>query len=65
MGCADRACYDLSVHTKATGERLVAQVDLPQPVSLCFTARDNSNPMLKQKLFISRQKFELSGVNLE
>lgn len=28
VGCADRACYDLSVHTKATGERLVAQVDL-------------------------------------
>ena len=33
VGCADRACYDLSVHTKATGERLIAQVDLPQPVS--------------------------------
>ena len=33
VGCADRACYDLSVHTKAAGERLVAQVDLPQPVS--------------------------------
>ncbi|CAH3017408.1 unnamed protein product [Porites evermanni] len=31
VGCADRACYDLSVHTKAAGERLVAQVDLPQP----------------------------------
>lgn len=31
VGCADRACYDLSVHTKATGERLIAQVDLPQP----------------------------------
>lgn len=30
VGCADRACYDLSVHTKATGERLVAQVDLEQ-----------------------------------
>ncbi|RMX45527.1 hypothetical protein pdam_00008406 [Pocillopora damicornis] len=34
VGCADRACYDLSVHTKATGERLVAQVDLEQSVSL-------------------------------
>ena len=33
VGCADRACYDLSVHTKAAGERLVAQVDLAQPVS--------------------------------
>ena len=40
VGCADRACYDLSVHTKAAGERLVAQVDLPQPVSLLlFLAR--------------------------
>ena len=38
------------------------------PCALCSrltAARDNSNPMLKQKLFISRQKFELSGVNLE
>ena len=34
VGCADRACYDLSVHTKAAGEKLVAQVDLAQPVSL-------------------------------
>ncbi|KAJ7365654.1 Glycine--tRNA ligase [Desmophyllum pertusum] len=31
VGCADRACYDLAVHSKAAGERLVAQVDLEQP----------------------------------
>jgi len=33
VGCADRACYDLSQHTDASGEKLVAQVDLPEPVS--------------------------------
>ena len=40
VGCADRACYDLSVHTKATGERLIAQVDLPQPVSFDERSRN-------------------------
>ena len=36
VGCADRACYDLSVHTKMSGEKLVAQVDLEEPVSFQF-----------------------------
>ncbi|XP_075536442.1 glycine--tRNA ligase [Dermacentor variabilis] len=31
VGCADRSCYDLSQHTKATGVRLVAEKPLPQP----------------------------------
>ena len=39
VGIADRACYDLSVHTKASGDKLVAQVDLPEPVS--FTCEDS------------------------
>ncbi|EDO45824.1 predicted protein [Nematostella vectensis] len=34
VGCADRACYDLCQHTNATGEKLVAQVDLPEPVKV-------------------------------
>lgn len=34
VGIADRACYDLTQHTNATGEKLVAQVDLPEPVSI-------------------------------
>lgn len=31
VGCADRAAYDLSMHTKATGERLVVREKLPEP----------------------------------
>jgi len=34
VGCADRACFDLSQHSNASGEKLVAQVDLPQPISV-------------------------------
>jgi len=37
VGCADRACYDLSVHTKMSGEKLVAQIDLEEPVSIDVT----------------------------
>jgi len=33
-GCADRACFDLHQHTVASGEKLVAMVDLPQPISV-------------------------------
>jgi glycyl-tRNA synthetase len=31
VGCADRAAYDLSMHSKTTGERLVAREKLPEP----------------------------------
>lgn len=33
VGCADRACFDLTQHSNATGENLVAMVDLPQPIT--------------------------------
>lgn len=33
VGCADRACFDLSQHSAATGERLVARERLSTPVS--------------------------------
>ncbi len=32
VGCADRSCYDLTQHTKATGVKLVAEKPLPEPV---------------------------------
>ncbi|KAI5188972.1 glycyl-tRNA synthetase [Nematocida minor] len=32
VGIADRACYDLSVHSKKTGDKLVARRRLPAPV---------------------------------
>ncbi|XP_023223194.1 glycine--tRNA ligase-like [Centruroides sculpturatus] len=31
VGCADRSCYDLSQHSKATGVKLVAEKKLPEP----------------------------------
>ncbi|XP_064647807.1 glycine--tRNA ligase-like [Lineus longissimus] len=31
VGCADRSCFDLSHHAKATGVRLCAEKKLPQP----------------------------------
>ncbi|XP_066921530.1 glycine--tRNA ligase-like [Clytia hemisphaerica] len=34
IGCADRACFDLQQHTNASGEKLVAMVDLAEPVSM-------------------------------
>ncbi|VUZ51915.1 unnamed protein product, partial [Hymenolepis diminuta] len=34
VGCADRSCYDLSQHHKATGVRLVAEKLLPEPVKI-------------------------------
>lgn len=37
VGCADRSCYDLSQHTKATGVKLVAEKKLPEPKTVEFT----------------------------
>ena len=34
VGCADRACFDLSQHSAVTGERLVARERLATPVSV-------------------------------
>ncbi|XP_067124992.1 glycine--tRNA ligase [Centruroides vittatus] len=34
VGCADRSCYDLSQHSKATGVKLVAEKKLPEPISV-------------------------------
>jgi len=31
VGCADRSCYDLNQHSKASGVKLVAEKMLPQP----------------------------------
>lgn len=34
VGCADRSCYDLTQHTKATGVKLVAEKKLPEPKTI-------------------------------
>jgi glycyl-tRNA synthetase len=36
VGCADRSCYDLKAHEKATGVRLVAEKRLPEPKEKTF-----------------------------
>ncbi|XP_064455487.1 glycine--tRNA ligase-like [Ornithodoros turicata] len=37
VGCADRSCFDLTQHTKATGVKLVAEKPLPEPVIIDVT----------------------------
>lgn len=37
VGCADRACYDLSMHTKFTGEKLSAREKLDTPIEQTCT----------------------------
>ena len=37
VGCADRSCYDLSAHSKATNVKLVAEKDLKEPKIVKFT----------------------------
>ena len=37
MGCADRSCYDLSQHAKATGIRLAAEKKLAEPIEKQIT----------------------------
>ena len=32
VGCADRACFDLDQHSKATGVSLTASEQLPEPI---------------------------------
>ena len=36
VGCADRSCYDLQQHAKATGVKLVAEKPLPAPKTVDF-----------------------------
>lgn len=36
VGCADRSCYDLTCHARATKVPLVAEKPLKEPISLDF-----------------------------
>ncbi|THD20520.1 Glycyl tRNA synthetase [Fasciola hepatica] len=36
VGCADRSCFDLTQHARATGTRLVAEKQLTEPASFAF-----------------------------
>ncbi|KAI7902609.1 glycyl-tRNA synthetase [Cokeromyces recurvatus] len=42
VGCADRSAYDLSVHSKRTGEKLVVREQLPEPRTIeCWQVEIN------------------------
>ena len=67
VGCADRACFDLAQHTNASGEKLVAMVDLPEPVSFFHK---NIIPAVDKKpriafLLLHDVKFFFIDVNLQ
>ncbi|KAL5007456.1 hypothetical protein ScPMuIL_016262 [Solemya velum] len=46
VGCADRSCYDLTQHTKATGVKLVAEKKLPEPISFTFHFFNSSHKVV-------------------
>eukprot|EP00795_Rhopilema_esculentum_P014077 gene14077-5064_t len=60
VGCADRACYDLTQHSNASGEKLVAQVDLPSPISFselrrkCFESNIDVTEAVMDKAAIGK-----------
>ena len=56
VGCADRACYDLTQHSIASGEKLVAQVDLPSPISFSELRRNASNQAVRYQTVMCGQR---------
>ena len=54
VGCADRSCYDLQAHTKATGVRLVAERKLAESIS--FISVDFVSYGYELNMFISLEK---------
>jgi len=46
VGCADRACYDLTQHTKATGIKLVAEKKLLEPREVHVTECVPQKPII-------------------
>lgn len=53
VGCADRSCYDLTQHTKATNVKLVAEKQLPAPktidVTECLPQKSALGKVFKQE----------------
>lgn len=43
VGCADRSCYDLSCHARATKVPLVAEKPLKEPISFLVTSQLSTN----------------------
>ncbi|RZF35115.1 hypothetical protein LSTR_LSTR009421 [Laodelphax striatellus] len=46
VGCADRAAFDLSQHSKATNVRLMAEKKLPQPKTISVTEIQPNKPVI-------------------
>ena len=49
VGCADRSAYDLTQHSKATGQRLTAQRQLSEPKLVNFVERKFLNGLIGKK----------------
>lgn len=58
VGCADRSAYDLSVHTKVTGQNLVVRETLPEPIK-----KDQWEIEIDKKVF--GPKFKRDGKAIE
>ncbi|RUS79990.1 hypothetical protein EGW08_012255, partial [Elysia chlorotica] len=76
VGCADRSCYDLNQHTKATGVRLSAEKPLPAPktidVTECVpqkgpigkTFKQNAKPITEHLTGLSAEEIDTLEQNL-
>lgn len=49
VGCADRACFDLEQHTKFSGTKLVARIDLEKPIQKDKLIVEVNNSILAKK----------------
>ncbi|OCT73822.1 hypothetical protein XELAEV_18032786mg [Xenopus laevis] len=61
VGCADRSCYDLSCHARATKVPLVAEKPLKEPISFCgdfkeFTIETEGKTFVLTKDMVSVKK---------
>ncbi|KZP01889.1 glycyl-tRNA synthetase [Calocera viscosa TUFC12733] len=57
VGCADRSAYDLSVHSKRTGQKLVVRQALPEPI-----VAERWTAEIEKKLFGPRFKKDAKAV---
>ncbi|EJT96581.1 glycyl-tRNA synthetase [Dacryopinax primogenitus] len=57
VGCADRSAYDLSVHSKKTGQKLVVRQALPDPIIV-----ERWTAEIEKKLFGPRFKKDAKAV---
>lgn len=60
VGNADRACYDLQQHYKATNVKLVAEKKLPEPVDVNFVEAQANMALLGKSFKKDAKKIQTS-----